>query len=345
MRRGTTKKLKTAIESIYADNKMYIRKDNSQSTEFPINDGLRQGGVLSPTLFIIVMDDVMKEVKKKVKTTQIGYYNLTPTEISHLAFADDLMICAPTEKDLQNNLVIWEKALKNNNIRINTTKTKEMVFNNKNNSTTNIKLNEEKIEQVNSFKYLGVHIQNDGNMETEINNRINKTIQIYHQMKNKFIGRKEVDNATKMIVYKTIYRPTLTYGAETWVLTKEQRSKIQATEMKFLRRVKGITRMDRIRNETVRDELNITSVQEWIEQQQLKWYGHLIRMRDTKPAKKIWNTKVRREKKRGRPRKGWGDEISTILKKRNIDWAESKNIAKDKKKWASFVYSNERNDT
>ena len=57
-----------------------------------------------------------------------------------------------------------------------------------------------------------------------------------------------------MRVFNAVIIPTLTYGCETWTLQKRHRSNIQALEMRYLRRVEGVTRADRVRNEDIRRE-------------------------------------------------------------------------------------------
>lgn len=68
--RGVPKKLIRAIRSLYRVNKSYIVYKNMKSTEF---EELRQGGVMSPTLFNIFMDDIMNECRPKLKKLQVGY--------------------------------------------------------------------------------------------------------------------------------------------------------------------------------------------------------------------------------------------------------------------------------
>ncbi|KAK4880498.1 hypothetical protein RN001_008644 [Aquatica leii] len=85
--------------------------------------------------------------------------------------------------------------------------------------------------------------------------------------------------------------------------------------MKYLRRVKGVTRLDRIKNEIVREELKVVSVLDKIEEQQLKWFGHLCRVNEERPVKNIWEAKTIGKRTRGRPRKTWNDEI---IKTQNV---------------------------
>ena len=64
-----------------------------------------------------------------------------------------------------------------------------------------------------------------------------------------------------MKFYKAVARPTLQYGSETWVITKRDMTRLEAAEMRFLRSIKGYTRLDKIRNEVTRTELEISGIQ------------------------------------------------------------------------------------
>ncbi|KAI4459519.1 myb/sant-like dna-binding domain [Holotrichia oblita] len=211
---------------------------------------------------------------------QIGYRCLKPVEIAEGVFADDVVLIAENEEQLQHNVQVWNDILQRKRMKINIEKTKVMTIGG---HRANIKIGNTKIQQVGTYKYLGILIDETGKQEAEISNRIEKTIKLYYTMNKRFISRREISNKTKMQVYKTIYRPTLTYGCESWVLTDSQKSRIQATEMKYLRRVKGITRKDRIRNTQIREEMNIQHINEYIQTRQMSWWGHIQRMPDNRP--------------------------------------------------------------
>lgn len=224
-------------------------------------------------------------------------------------------------------------------MKINLTKTQVMVIS-KNDSKINIDIDSKKLEQVDEFKYLGVTIDKKGGCETEIDKRIEGTAKLYHALNNVFINKKEVTKKTKLTIYKTIYQPTLLFGCEAWVLTQKQKSKIQAMEMKYLRRTKGITRRDRIRNTEIRAELGVAPVQEKIEEKQLQWLGHLIRMDNDRQVKQVWEARSSSKRARGRPRESWNNAVGKILKRKGQTWQSAKILALDRRRWARFVHSN-----
>lgn len=309
-----------------------------QSEEFLTKEGLRQGGVLSPALFNIVLDDVFKEIKNKTKRLQVGHRNLQIVEISECAFADDLIVYAKNERDLQLNLNVWKTALEKRNMKINVDKTKVMVIG-KNASQIKIQIEEKELEQVEAFKYLGVNIHKNGKEDLEINNRIENTTKLYYALNNTFIRKKEISEKTKITVYKTVFKPVLTYGCESWVLNQQMKSRIQALEMKYLRAAKGVTRRDRIRNQTIREDLNVEPIIESIEKQKLKWFGHMMRMGEERQTKKIWLARTANKRTRGRPKATWDNTVAKYLEKRGKTWNEATRMARNKKEWARFVHS------
>jgi hypothetical protein len=103
---------------------------------------------------------------------------------------------------------------------------------------------------------------------------------MFHSIKNKFMRKREVTEETKRVVYKTIYFPSLTYGCESWALTTKLESRLQANDMCYLRSVVGKNEMNRMRNNTTRNALNIEPIVARIKYFQLRWFGHIRRMQE-----------------------------------------------------------------
>ena len=79
--------------------------------------------------------------------------------------------------------------------------------------------------------------------------------------------------------------PTLLHGCESWVPTQRTMDRIQNCEMKLLRKIKGRTRDDRIRNEEVRKELEAEAVNSKMDWHRKRWLQHVGRMEDTRLLK------------------------------------------------------------
>ena len=82
-------------------------------------------------------------------------------------------------------------------------------------------------------------------------------------------------------------------------------TRLEAAEMRFLRSVKGYTRLDKIRREIIRKELEISGIQDVGLKYKQIWINHFERMDKTRLPKHALNYKHRGRRDRGRPRKRW----------------------------------------
>ena len=80
-------------------------------------------------------------------------------------------------------------------------------------------------------------------------------------------------------VYKTVVRPALVYGADTWATTRGQEARQEVNEMRMMRWTCGVTRRDTIRNEHIRGTTRVVQASKNITEKRLKWYGHVRRMK------------------------------------------------------------------
>ena len=108
-------------------------------------------------------------------------------------------------------------------------------------------------------------------------------------------------------VYRTVVRPAMLYGAETWATTKRQESRIEVNEMRMLRWMCGVTRKDKIRNEHIRGTTKVAQASRKITERRLKWYG--ARHEDGRRSRSEESDAESDtgERKRGRPKTRWKD--------------------------------------
>ena len=116
---------------------------------------------------------------------------------------------------------------------------------------------------------------------------------------------KKTRTDTQVKFYKVVVRPSLLYGSETWVTTKRDMTRLAAAEMRFLRSVTGYTRLDKIRSEVIRKELEISGIQDVRLKYKQNWINRLERMDITRLPKHALNYKPRGRRDCGRPRKRW----------------------------------------
>ena len=80
--------------------------------------------------------------------------------------------------------------------------------------------------------------------------------------------------------------------------------------MRCLRTILGVTRRDRLRNEHIREKLNMTiSISEVVKKKRLRWFGHVTRRPEKSYVRKALKERFHKPRPRGRPHKRWEDQI------------------------------------
>ncbi|MGH2507006.1 MAG: reverse transcriptase domain-containing protein [Ktedonobacteraceae bacterium] len=328
---GVDRHLIGAISSLYSDSMSYVRILGRKSEPFRVGAGLRQGCVLSPLLFIIYMDRIGRRSLGQERVT-IG-----SASVSHLLFADDLAILAPSQSDLRRALERFSLECEAASMRINVAKTETLVIS-RNPVQCTLHVSGVSLQQVEKFKYLGVLFSSDGSLDQEIDRRIGSAAAIMRQLGRGVIRKRELSNTAKLSVFRSIFVPTLTYGHENWVMTERTRSRIQAAEMRFLRGIAGLTLRDRVRSSAIREGLNIEPLLLRIERSQLRWLGHLLRMPSNRLVQQIWNACPTGPRPRGRPRNRWRDQVLKTCERLSLrDWTGIIAAAEDRTQWRGLL--------
>ena len=120
-------------------------------------------------------------------------------------------------------------------LQMNDTKTKYMVNRQVGNKVKETELMGKKYERVESFKYLGAMITSLNDIETEIKSKIAVGNKCYYALGT--ILKRSISQSIKIRLYKTIIRPVVTYGAETWTLTSKMEKMLMTWERKILRKI------------------------------------------------------------------------------------------------------------
>ncbi|KAF3685283.1 Sterol 3-beta-glucosyltransferase UGT80A2 [Capsicum annuum] len=121
---------------------------------------------------------------------------------------------------------------------------------------------------------------------------------------------KKVPPKLKGKFYRVVVRPALLYGAECWPVKNSYIQKMKVAEMRMLRWMCGLTRGDRVRNETIREKVGVTSVECKMREARLRWFGHVKRRGMDAPVRRWERLALDGFRRgRGRPKKYWGEVI------------------------------------
>ena len=127
------------------------------------------------------------------------------------------------------------------------------------------------------------------------------------------------------------------YACESWTLNADLQRRIQAVEMRCLRRLLGISHKDHITNEEVRRTItqqvrHYEDLLTTVRKRKLRWYGHVTRSDGL--SKTILQGTVQGKRRRGRPRKNWADNITEWTK---MSFSTTQALAHNRHKWRQLV--------
>ena len=193
----------------YCTQKFHVRWGNTLSTGFNVTNGVRQGGILSPILFNVFMNDLSVQLNQ-VKTG--CYINNVP--FNHLFYADDSVLIAPTPYALQKLLDMCHLYAQSCELKYNTKKTFCMSILPKwlHNSTCQLHLDGNILSFVNEHKYLGIKICDNMYDDADIVQQVKATYARGNVLISKF---RKCDNEVKVKLFKAFCNSF--YGCNLWV--------------------------------------------------------------------------------------------------------------------------------
>ena len=119
---------------------------------------------------------------------------------------------------------------------------------------------------------------------------------------------RKIPRKLKSKLCKEVIRPVLLYGAESWAVGKKEEELVARTEMRMLRRIVGVTLMNKEKNEKISKECGVAGIKLKMREARLRWFGHVERRgRGVKRAMQMEVDGSRR--RRGRPKKRWIDGV------------------------------------
>ena len=240
---GLNGKLLDLVENIYSKTKCAIKVNGKITNSFKYAKGVRQGCPLSCLFFNLYINDVIGNLNN-VSDLNI---NLSEMDIINvLMYADDLIVLALSQEELQHKMNALSSFLRERNLTINESKTKCMVFNRGNRlCKCEVITNGIKIENVKVYKYLGFSIGAKNCSFTGTCNDLSmKAKRAIFAINNK-IKICNLPIILALQIFTTQLAPILLYGTEVWGsyvfnnLYSWEKSEIEKVHTQFLKRILG----------------------------------------------------------------------------------------------------------
>ena len=248
-----------------------------------------------------------------------------------MLFADDIVICKETRKEVERRLEFWRYALERRGMKVSRSKTEYLCINGGNDDET-VKMEDAKVPRVKKFKYLGLTVQESGSCEREVKKRVQAGWNGWRKVSGVICGRR-LPARVKGKVYSSGVRPAMVYGLETVAVTKKQVEEMEVAEVKMLRFAMGVTKKDKIRNEHIRSTVKVERLGMKMREVRLRWYGHVMRRDQEYVGRKKMEMELPGKRRRGRPKKRFLD----VVKKDMGEVGAKETDVEDRKMWRMMI--------
>ena len=252
----------------YLNRSQRVRMQNKLSDILPVNNGIAQGTVLGPILFIFYINDIFK------CTNYVKMSLFADDCIMFLSGNNWMSVCRKMQHDL-DAVVDWTFR---NNLRLNHSKTKAMVFSTRNRLSTISKdvlfsMNGYGIEFVRNYSYLGIVLDETMSLIPllkDIKKRISNRIFMFRKI------RKFLTFASAVLVYKQTILPIIDYAGFLLVACrKEDKNELQKMQNDILRICNKSRVSDRVSIPTLHAKCKILDLEQRM-RKQLLWLMYVL---------------------------------------------------------------------
>ena len=229
--------------SMYSNDKSAVKIENKITQTFLCHDGVKQGCMLSPTLFNIYLSD-LPETLNITSTTEVM---LRERPTNCLLYADDLVVFARSAKGLQRILNKLESFCEQADLNVNLDKTKVMIFNNSGKSLNNysFRYGMNKLKNAKSYRYLGLTLCPYGNFNLARQELKKASLKALFKLR-KEMGNHFSENIKLTIkLFDALISPILMYGSEIWGIDCNGKLDTDPEELvqnKFLKWLLGVNK-------------------------------------------------------------------------------------------------------
>lgn len=255
-------------------------------------------------------------------------------QLEDLDFADDIALLSHTHPQIQEKTQCLDHTAKQTGLHININKTKNMRINNR--SEARVMLDDQAIEEVDSFTYLGSVVNKTGGSDEDVRIRIGKARGAFNSL-SKIWNSTAVRLKTKIKLFNSNVKSVLLYGSETWRHTKTIENKLQVFINKCLRKILKVRWPEKMSKSELWRRTRQKSVIQTIKERKWRWIGHILRRDHSNVTRQAleWNPQGKR--RRGRPAHTWRRSLEAEMRSVKLSWSEVKRRAEHREGWRTVV--------
>lgn len=343
---GVPEKLVKLIEKLYEHTTLRVRVKDELGRSVEISSGVRQGCILSPTLFNLFLNFLLKHVLPELRRRgvklkyRIGTSLFDTVSVDTLddadewgfLYADDLVLVAGRMTELHDMIRIFDDVMRKAGMELSVPKTKVMMVENEAAHGALSLGARGTIQQVENFKYLGSIVAADGTTAKEVEERIKKAGAVFAMMRRNIFAPKRVQRTVKLRVYSASVLSVLLYGSETWNCTAAEIRRLETFHNACLRCICGVSKLSHTRITALRSMATETSIESKISQARLRWLGHIARMSHDRTPKKMLFARLPARRPPQKPKQRWKDLVAADLRRIGVEdtWMVD---SQDRTKW------------
>ena len=200
------------LRNLYAGQEAIVRTGHGTTDCFQIEKGVHQGCILSPCLFNLYAEYIMRNARLNEAQTGI---KIAGRNISDLRYADDTTLMAESEEEPKSLLMKVKEESEKGGSNLNVQKTKIMPSS----PITSWEIVGETMEAVSDFIFLGSKITADGDCSHEIKRRLLLGRKLMTNL-DSLLKSRDITFPTKIHVVKAMVFPVVMYGCESWTIKK-----------------------------------------------------------------------------------------------------------------------------
>ena len=280
------------VANLYNEQESVVRTTNGDTEWFNIERGVRQGCVISPGLYNIYSGHIMRCVLEEHHDgITIGGRRET-----NLRFADDTALLCTSKEELVALLKKVKEASKSQNILLNTQKTKIMVLDKGRARKEDFVLDGEKIEEEESFVYLGSLINIKSSSAQEIRRRLAMDRE---QFRTWSIWKSRGMNlGLKVRFLRATAFPIAMYGCESWVMPSGDKKRADAFERWCYRILLRVSWVESKTNKWVLEKIgSVLMLRKSMAERKMRFFGHIVR--NNGMEKRLMQGKVGGQRRKG----------------------------------------------